>query len=187
MYFTSEISIQIDNNEDFEQDLIDLAYCPRTIKFALNLLIGYELSAEKKSLLKRLLLEKSLENEALDDVNTHNLLAQLFYTEQDERIASWQVKIRIVEIKHLVGINENVYCVVEIGDQRFKTKERSIDNLDFNNEDEVCFISFFEKRIYKNFIFLFTLQDLDSASGMQRRAKSVQLQNNHFGIIHRFC
>jgi hypothetical protein len=105
--------------------------------------MGYELSIEKRDRLKTFLLDNEYESEVLDDLNTHNFLGQLFYTEQDEKITSWQVKVRIIEIKHLIGISESVYCIVEIGDQKFRTKEKSIDNLDFNNEDEVKKTSLF--------------------------------------------
>ena len=94
---------------------------------------------DKRKQFKSFIRDADYDNETLNDINTHNLISQLFYTESDEKITSWQVKVRIIEIKHLVGLNKAVYCIVKIGNQIFRTKEKSIENLDLSNEDEVYF------------------------------------------------
>ena len=55
----------------------------------------------------------------------------------DETLTGWQVTVSIHEIKNLVGVNESVYCVIEVGDKKFTTRERHIDKLQFSGgEDE---------------------------------------------------
>jgi hypothetical protein len=66
-------------------------------------------------------------------------MQQIFFVEE-EKITSWQVRVRIVELKHLVvgaPLGQLVYLVVEIGEKRFRTRDKQIDALDFDNDDEV--------------------------------------------------
>lgn len=86
---------------------------------------------------------KSDEEEELNVIaHLHALMQQLFY-EEEEKITSWQVRVRLVDLKHLIvgaPLGQLVYCLVEIGDKRFRTKEKQIDALNFEDDDEVWFI-----------------------------------------------
>jgi hypothetical protein len=48
------------------------------------------------------------------------------------KITSWVVRVDLIEIKNLVGSNENVFCIIEIGDQKYKTSVKQFDKLIYN-------------------------------------------------------
>lgn len=80
----------------------------------------------------------------------HSLMQQIFYSD-DEKITAWQVRVRIVELKHLVvgvPLGQLVYCVIDIGGKKFRTKEKQIDALNFDADDEV-FIARIETKEYQ--------------------------------------
>lgn len=108
-----------------------MSSCTSTLTLALNLIMSYELSFDQKAKFKKTIIKSNLlfdnsygNSNELGEINLPNFLSQLFYTDLNEKITSWQVRVRIIELKHLVGINENVYCIVEIGDKKFKTKRK---------------------------------------------------------------
>jgi hypothetical protein len=93
-----------------------------------------------------------------NDLNSHYILNQLFYSEYDnEKITSWQIRIRLIEIKNLIGINETVYCIIEIGDKKFKTKEKYIDNLQFYDDDMVFTARIDNKEVQKAFNYIISI------------------------------
>jgi hypothetical protein len=53
-----------------------------------------------------------------------------FYNE----LNSWQIRVRIIRMKYLLGLTENTlcYCKIKIGDEEFKTKEKPIESLNYN-------------------------------------------------------
>jgi hypothetical protein len=106
------------------------------LTLALNLIMSYELSFEQKAKFKKSLIKNNPYNFDLNEVNPINFLSELFESESNEKITSWQVRVRIIELKHLSGSNETVYCVVQIGDSRYRTKEKTFDNLLFSDEDD---------------------------------------------------
>ena len=110
-----------------------------TLSLALNLIMSYELSFEQKASFKKALVKNNPLSSSYEwnDVKSHMLLNQLFYDTSLLRITSWQVRVVIHELRHLAGSNETVYCLVEIGDQKFKTKEKHIDSLSFENDNQV--------------------------------------------------
>lgn len=164
------LSSTFDDGGALQSFLSEVNYCPVTLSLALNLLISYELSYERKELLKRHLMSNQLfselrsstrSNAAIsrsnksslkmsqpknEDEEEHNVVAhlhalmqQLFF-EEEEKITSWQVRVRLVEFKHLIvgaPLGQLVYCIVEIGDKKFKTKEKQIDALNFEDDDQV--------------------------------------------------
>ena len=74
----------------------------------------------------------------------------MLYT-NEEKITAWQVRVRIVELKHLVvgaPIGQLVYCLVEIDGNRFRTRPKQIDALNFEEDDEV-FIARIETKDYQ--------------------------------------
>ena len=80
----------------------------------------------------------------------HALMQQMLYT-NEEKITAWQVRVRIVELKHLVvgaPIGQLVYCLVEIDGNRFRTRPKQIDALNFEEDDEV-FIARIETKDYQ--------------------------------------
>lgn len=143
------------NDAAIKKFIYEVSNCSSTLTLALNLVMSYELSFEQKAKFKQSIIRNNLfydnynNNNELGEINLHNLLNQIFYADLNEKITSWQVRVRIIELKHLIGINETVYCVVEIGDQKFRTKEKHIDNLLFNDDDEVRLSSYF-KILIKN-------------------------------------
>lgn len=69
----------------------------------------------------------------------HALMQHVFFAEE-EKITSWQVRVRIVDIKHLVvgtSLGQVVYCIIEIGDKHFRTRDKQVDALKFDDDDEV--------------------------------------------------
>jgi len=85
-----------------------------------------------------------------NDENTRNNLNQLntkaIYSLNDlanklksNRLNSWQVRVQLIELKHILGHNENVYCTVQIANQTFKSSVKPVENLKFN---DVCFAIF---------------------------------------------
>lgn len=150
-----------DDSYIIQSFLSEVGYCTSTLNLALNLLISYELTHERKERLKQQLLSNQTYNELANHSSTsrnhsssshndeeqelnviahlHSLMQQIFYVEE-EKITSWQVRVRIVELKHLVvgaPLGQLVYLVVEIGEKKFRTRDKQIDALDFDNDDEV--------------------------------------------------
>lgn len=106
----------------------------------------YEMSFELQKSIKNQLNKNNYVFKMLKDAydlnefqNSHNnLMNQFFKTENiyNEESISWQIRVRIIEIKNLTGSNQNVFCVIQIGDNIFRTKQRHIDKLQFNNGDD---------------------------------------------------
>jgi hypothetical protein len=50
------------------------------------------------------------------------------------KIDNWQIRVRIIKLKYLLGITENTlcYCTIKIGDHEFKTSIKSSNDLSFN-------------------------------------------------------
>lgn len=67
------------------------------------------------------------------------LLNDLANKLKSNRLNSWQVRVQLIELKHILGHNENVYCTVQIANQTFKSSVKPVENLKFN---DVC-LSFF--------------------------------------------
>lgn len=136
------------------------------LKLAINILMTYELSYEYQELIRKYLNKNNLVltlNELCNINEFHsshnNLMNQFFKIDHsDENSLSWQIRIRIIEIKSeklkfldnsliivyialifstdLIGFNENVQIQIQIGESFFKTKSRHIDKLQFNNGDD---------------------------------------------------
>jgi hypothetical protein len=75
-------------------------------------------------------------NNLTDEANSLNNPISIFSNLLDRSaltsITSWQVKINLIEIRNLFGNHKNVYCVVKIADQMFKSSARTMDKLRFN-------------------------------------------------------
>ena len=132
-----------------------------TLSLALNLIMSYELSYEQKASFKKSLIKNNpfYFNYESNEIKTHILINQLFYDIHYLRITSWQVRVILHELKHLTSSgNEVVYCVVDIGGHKFKSKETQIDNLNFENDKQV-FIARIENEDYqKAFNYLITIE-----------------------------
>lgn len=136
--------------------IYDVGFCTSTLNLALNLLVSYELSYEQKEEFKKTLIKFNPYDdpyEELNEINLHNLIDQIFnpIDLNEEKITSWQVRVRIIELKHIAGINETVYCVIEIGDQKFRSKEKSLENLNYSNDDQVFITRIETKQFQKAF------------------------------------
>lgn len=137
------------DREIFSKLKSSIGSSPTLLKLAINLIMSYELNNELQEHIKNQLKQNNLlyklfndEIELYDYQNSHdNLMKQFFKTDlknifYDEPI-SWQIQLRIIEIKNLnATLNQNVYCVVQIGDNEFRTKTRLVDKLQFNNGDD---------------------------------------------------
>ena len=129
-----------------EEDLVkkfiyEVGRSPILLTLALNLIMSYELNLHQKVNLKKSLMRHNpfshYDLNDLTELNSRNLLNQYFNTNYMSDIcASWQIRVTLHEIRNLVGMNENVFCVVEIGEQKFTTKERHIEKLQFYNADD---------------------------------------------------
>lgn len=89
----------------------------------------------KKNNLENLIVNNREQEELKNQKNLKNYLHSSLYANMNKKSNSWQIRVNIIELKYLHGNNENVYCLVEIGDQSFKTSVKKIDFLKFN---EVC-------------------------------------------------
>ena len=72
--------------------------------------------------------EEQMENEK----NLKNYLEQTRFRNKNKTITSWLVRVNFIELKHILGNNEHLYCIIEIDDQLFRTKTLPIDCLKFN-------------------------------------------------------
>jgi len=141
-----KISISCDeiDEETFEKFKSYIGSSNVLLKLAINLLMTYELNTESQESLKRNLRKNKLMK--LDELNdlsqfqsSHNILMNQFFKNDNfiQQSLTWQIRVRIIEIKNLIGSNQqNVYCLVQIGEHSFKTVSRHIDKLQFNNGDD---------------------------------------------------
>ena len=110
-----------------------------TLAFFIDLMEKYELNSEQKSKFKEVLINCNpfrCEYE-WTDVRRVFFFNHIFHEANTLMIKKWNVKLVIRELqglKHSTGLNELVYCQIEIGKQTFKTKEKMIDDLKFDNE-----------------------------------------------------
>lgn len=58
-------------------------------------------------------------------------VSQLLCKRQSNRLTSWQVRVNLIEIRHLLGTNKEVYCIINIGNQVFKSNTKPIDKLKY--------------------------------------------------------
>ena len=61
-----------------------------------------------------------------------NSSSKIFASKLMNKVTSWQVRVQIIEIKYLLGTNEEVFCQVEIGGNKFTTANKRIGSLTFN-------------------------------------------------------
>ena len=125
--------------------IFEVGRTPTLLSLAMNFVMKYELDEVKKQNMNKLLIKHNpfsyWDCNLTDNAQSlNNLLNQYFTLEMAEVLTNWQISVTIVEIKNLVGVNEYVYCVIEIGDKSFTTKGKHIDKLQFNDE-EVKFIA----------------------------------------------
>jgi hypothetical protein len=105
------------------------------LAFAIDLLQYFELPEN----MRRKILEKKSQNCSFEwtDVRRHVYFNHIFNEAKMHSKKSWQVRVVLHElrIRHYTGINEIVYCQVDIGGKKQqKTKETHIDDLIFENE-----------------------------------------------------
>jgi hypothetical protein len=143
--YSNKISIITENTDDKNviKNFFQTIGTNSTLKLALNLLMSYELSYEEKLKFKKSLMKNNPNDENIYDFNdvcSHSMFNQIFNWNnlRKEKITNWQVRLRLIEIRHLSGLlNEKLYCLIQIGDKFFRTAERNIQNLNFENEDQV--------------------------------------------------
>jgi hypothetical protein len=68
----------------------------------------------------------------LNNSSKSPIVPQLLTPQLNNKITSWQIRLNLIEIKHLLGNNENVYCSIQIGHQSFTSSVKPIDRLKFN-------------------------------------------------------
>lgn len=140
-------------DESVRSWLQDVNQCASSLNLALSLIMSYELNNEQKERFKKSVIKNNLGNTLNESMYTNeiylpNLLSQIFYTEWTEKIYSWQIRVRIIELKLMLGLEETVYCLVEIGDQKFRTKDKNISNMNYSDDDEI-FIARIECKQYQ--------------------------------------
>ena len=89
------------------------------------------------------------------DVRRHVYFNHIFNEAKMHSKKSWQVRVVLHElrIRHYTGINEIVYCQVDIGGKKQqKTKETHIDNLIFENEVKCFMFGFNFKRRFSDIL-----------------------------------
>lgn len=145
--------MKIDEEELVKKFIFEIGRSPTLLTVALNFIMKYEFDEKQKININKLLIKLnpfSYWDFNLTD-NSQFLLNQYFNLEIDEVITSWQITVNLLEIKNLIGVNEIVFCVVEIGDKKFTTKEKHIDKLRFDEDDsdEAKFIARIERQSLK--------------------------------------
>ena len=77
----------------------------------------------------------------------------------------------------MIGINETVYCIINVGDLKFKTREKYIDNLQFYDENEVFTARINIKEFQKAFnqIITFSVNKMHILSAYHYLLKIKQL------------
>ena len=76
--------------------------------------------------------DKDLHELKEQEKNLKSYFEQTRFKNKDKEITSWQIRVNIIELKHILGNNEHIFCTVEYEDQLFKTKTMPIDCLKFN-------------------------------------------------------
>ena len=145
--------MKIDEEELVKKFIFEIGRSPTLLTVALNLIMKYELEDKQKVTINKLLIKLnpfSYWDFNLTD-NSQCLLNQYFNLEVDEVITSWQITVNLLEIKNLIGVNETVFCVVDINDKKFTTKEKHIDKLRFDEDDsdEAKFLVRIERQTLK--------------------------------------
>lgn len=145
--------MNIDEDELVRKFIFEVGRTPSLLTLALNFVMKYELDEKIKHNINRLLIKHNPFSyyDFNFHENSHNLLNQYFSMEMEEVLTNWQVTVTLLEIKNLIGVNEKVFCAVEIGDKKFYTKEKHIDKLRFGEDDndEEKFIARIENQSLK--------------------------------------
>ena len=129
--------MNIDEDELVRKFIFEVGRTPSLLTLALNFVFKYELDEIIKVNINKLLIKHNpFSNYDFNfHESAHNLLNQYFSMETEEMLTNWQITVTLLEIKNLIGVNEKVFCLVEIGDKKFYTREKHIDRLQFNEED----------------------------------------------------
>ncbi|CAF0895015.1 unnamed protein product, partial [Brachionus calyciflorus] len=141
------------NDETVFKWLKQVCKCSSTLNLALILIMSFELNNDQKAKFRKSIIRNNFSLNPIESTYTNeiflpNLLSQIFYTDLNEKIHSWQVRVRIIELKLLLGVEGTIYCIVDIGDQKFRTKDKSINNLQFEDE-EATFIARIESKKFQ--------------------------------------
>ena len=90
--------------------------------------MSYKIIPEYKKSFKNSIIKNNNFNDYCEwnEVKSHLLFNQLFDDTSLLKITKWQCRVVLHELKRLSGPFQTVYCIVEIGDQKFKTKEKNI-------------------------------------------------------------
>ena len=128
-----------------------------TLAFAIDLLEYFELQQINKENMRRKILEKKSQNCSFEwtDVRRHVYFNHIFNEAKMHSKKSWQVRVVLHElrIRHYTGINEIVYCQVDIGGKKQrKTKETHIDHLIFENEVKCFMFGIIFTRIFRDIL-----------------------------------
>lgn len=92
---------------------------------------------------------------------------------------NWLVKVKIIEIKYLLGSTDQVYCEIEIGGNKFYTTVKPFDSLKFNEARlNFCYCKQFLS--FRNLLIFY----IDFHSQSRQCAFSICLwsYNNNFSI-----
>jgi len=138
--FNLLIEMSIDEEELVRKFIFEVGRTPVLLTLALSFVMKYELNEKLKANIYKLLAKNnpfSYWDFNSNDNSLSNFNQYFHLCTGDENITSWKVTVSIHEIKNLVGVNERVYCVIDVGDRKFTTRERHIDRLVFSGgEDE---------------------------------------------------
>jgi hypothetical protein len=111
---------------EFENELVEFVkkvdISSVILAFAIDLLEYFELGSENKENIRRKILEKKSQNCSFEwtDVRRHVYFNHIFNEAKMHSKKSWQVRVVLHElrIRHYTGINEIVYCQVDIGGKK---------------------------------------------------------------------
>jgi hypothetical protein len=126
--------------------LAQLAYNPNLIiNNSDSVLSTSKTSTSANSTKKRNRLERRFEAEVINELSILDgfsfdkyadekkcLIPHLLTKNLNNKLTTWQVRVHLIELKHILGNNENIYCAIQIGSQTFYSSVKSVDKLKFN-------------------------------------------------------
>ena len=72
-------------------------------------------------------------NNSSSSNNPRSLVKQILSSKLNNKITSWQIRVRVVELKYILGkLNDHIYFCVDIGNEQFKSSVKTLDNLYFD-------------------------------------------------------
>jgi hypothetical protein len=100
--------------------------------YAINIILNYEIENRLKIKFRQKLEELRPNKYDFSPLSNYIKFNAMMSTHLDEEKNDWQVRLRLIKLKHIPGVNNMVYCIIQIGDRKFRTKTKSLNDLNFD-------------------------------------------------------